>query len=323
MVRIDAVSYGPEGVSEETDITVGRCRELVEKHGVTWIDIVDMEGRTREELEALFALHPLPLEDAGRTDIPPKVEVYEDVLFVVKRTITWAEEIETDQVSLFLAKRYLMTIHDKVLPQLEDVKVRMRKKDPKILKSGPDFLAYMVLDAVVDSYFPHLDRLDDIIEGLEEAIVRDPTKASIDRIHSVRTDLLKLRNALRPQRDSFSQLTRIEAPYFKKDTRNYLRDVYDHMIRALDTLDTQRETVTSLMEVQATLVSNSLNEVVKRLTGISTVILPLTLITGFFGMNVWFPGVGLNTGEAFLLAVATTAVVGVGLLLWIRHKKWL
>src|SRR3972149_6730803 len=153
MVRIDAVSYGPEGVSEETDITVGRCRELVEKHGVTWIDIVDMEGRTREELEA-------------------------------------------DQVSLFLAKRYLMTIHDKVLPQLEDVKVRMRKKDPKILKSGPDFLLYMVLDAVVDSYFPHLDRLDDIIEGLEEAIVRDPTKASLDRIHSVRTDLLKLRNAL-------------------------------------------------------------------------------------------------------------------------------
>src|SRR3990172_910016 len=148
---------------------------------------------------------PLPLEDAGRTDIPPKVEVYEDVLFVVKRTITWAEEIETDQVSLFLAKRYLMTIHDKVLPQLEDVKVRMRKKDPKILKSGPDFLAYMVLDAVVDSYFPHLHPLDDIIEGLEEAIVRDPTKASIDRIHSVRTDLLKLRNALRPQRHSFSR----------------------------------------------------------------------------------------------------------------------
>jgi len=322
MVRIDAVSYSAEGVFEEADVTVGRCRELVEKYTVTWIDVVDVDNRTRQELETLFSLHPLSLEDASRTDIPPKVEPYDDVLFIVQRTINWAEEIETAQLSVFLAKRYLMTLHDRVLPQLEDVKVRIRKKDPKVLKSGPDFLCYLCLDIIVDSYFPHLDRLDDIIEGMEEVMVTDASKVSIERVHSVRTDLLRLRNALRPQRDSFSQLTRIEAPFFKKETRNYLRDVYDHVVRSLDTLDAQREIVTSLMEVQATLVSNQLNVVLKVLTVVFTATIPLSLVTSFFGMNVAFFGLE-NTSFGFLAALALMLFLTLITLGWVRYKKWI
>lgn len=318
MVRVDALSYSPEGVVEETDISVGRCREIIEKQPVTWINIVDIDARTRQELETLFALHPLALEDASRMDIPPKVEQYDDVLFIVARTIVWEEAIETDQLSLFLSKRFVVTIHDKIFPQLEDIRVRIRRRDPKLLKSGSDYVFYMILDTLVDSYFPNLDRLDDIIEGLEEGMIRDPNILSIDKIHSVRTDLVKLRNALRPQRDSFAQLMRLDLPFFKKDTRNYLRDLYDHMILSLDRLDTQREIVTSLMEVQTALVSNSVNRVIKVLTIIFTVTLPLALLTSAFGMNVDYPGRDKPLGFAMslILMIGTTAAMA-----WYLKRK--
>src|SRR3970282_385544 len=134
MVRIDVIAYTPTEVLEEHDITIGRARELVEKNAVTWVNIVDASGRTLEELETLFGLHPLALEDSINQDLAPKTEAYDDVEFIVARTIVWAEEIETDQLSLFVSKRFVITIHDKVFPQLEDVRVRIRKRMPRLMK---------------------------------------------------------------------------------------------------------------------------------------------------------------------------------------------
>ena len=321
MVRVDVLAYSATEVLEEQDVTVGRGRDLTEKFPVTWVNIIDPDGRTLEELETLFGLHPLALEDSARPDTAPKVETYGDVLFAVTRTIVWAEEIATDQLSLFLAKKYVITIHDKIFPQLEDVRVKIRRRAPRLLKNGPDFLCYTILDVLVDSYFPHLDRLEDIIRGEEEDLVQNPTKVGIAKIHQVRTDLLLLRNALRPQRDAFTTITRLELPYFKRETRNYLRDVYDHMIRTLDTLDTYREVTTSLMEVQATLTSNVLNEVIKTLTVIFTITLPLAIITSAMGMNVAFPGFGTFAGfvGALVLMAGTTGAIA-----WfLRRKRWL
>lgn len=321
MVRVEVIAFSPTEVVEEQDVTVGRGRELTEKYPVTWLNIVDPDSRTLEELETLFGLHPLALEDSARPDTPPKVETYGDVLFVVTRTIVWAEEIETDQLSMFLAKKYVITIHDKIFPQLEDVRVRIRRKAPRVLKNGPDYLCYTILDVLVDSYFPHLDRLEDIIRETEEQLVQNPTKFSIAKIHEIRTDLLLLRNALRPQRDAFTTLTRLELPYFKKETRNYLRDVYDHMIRTLDTLDTYREVTTGLMEVQATLVSNALNEVIKVLTVIFTLTIPAAVITSALGMNVLYPGI--NTVEGFYGSLALIGGATAAIVWYLRKKGWL
>lgn len=321
MVRVDVLAYSPTEVLEEQDVTIGRGRELSEKFSVTWVNIVDPDGRTLEELETLFGLHPLALEDSIRPDTPPKVETYGDVLFAVTRTIVWAEEIETDQLSIFLAKKYLITIHDKIFPQLEDVRVKIRRKAPRLLKNGPDYLCYTILDVLVDSYFPHLDRLEDIIRSAEEQLIESATKVSIARIHEIRVDLLLLRNALRPQRDAFTTITRLELPYFKKETRNYLRDVYDHMIRTLDTLDTYREISTGLMEVQATLVSNTLNEVIKTLTVIFTLTLPLAIITSAFGMNVGFPG--FNTAAAFWASLLLMGGVTGAMAYYLHKKGWI
>src|SRR5213594_2488556 len=133
MPRVDVIAYNPTEVLEEHDVTVGRARELVEKYSVTWVDIVDASGRTLEELETLFGFHPLALEDSVNQDLSPKFETYDDVVFVVARLIVWAEEIETDQLSMFISRKFVVTLHEKVFPQLEDVRIRLRKRVPKMV----------------------------------------------------------------------------------------------------------------------------------------------------------------------------------------------
>jgi len=321
MARIDVIAYSPTEVLEEQDVTVGRGRELIEMYPVTWVNIVDPDNRVLQELETLFGLHPLALEDAAKPDTPPKVETYGDMVFIVTRTIVWAEQVETDQLSLFLSKRVLITVHDKVFPQLEDVRVKIRRKVPRLLKGGADYLCYTILDVLVDSYFPHLDRLEDVIQNMERELIEAPAKVKIEEIHAIRTDLLLLRNALRPQRDAFAALTRLEIPLFKRETHSYLRDVWDHMIRTLDTLDAYREIVTSLMEVQTTMVSNSINQVIKVLTIIFTVTIPLTIITSAYGMNVAFPG--FNTWVGFATALILMAGSTAAMVWYMRKRFWL
>ncbi len=321
MVRVEVIAYTPTEFLEEKDVTIGRCRELAETNKVTWVNVVDPDGRTVEELETLFGLHPLALEDAQNQDLPPRVDVYEGVVFVVARTIVWAEELDTDQISLFIAKNFIVTIHDKVFPQLEDTRIRLRKKDPRLLKSGTDFLAYSILDDLVDSYFPHLDRLQNIVDELEEKALAEPVRETANTIHQFRRDLLILRNDLRPQRDAFAELARGELTGFRKETREYFRDVYDHMIQTLDRLDTLREVSAGLMEVYLTVVSNSLNEVMKTLTVIATIILPLGLIASAYGMNVAFPGKEDLSG--FIVSLVLMGIVVVVMVMFFRRRKWL
>jgi magnesium transporter len=321
MVRVEVLAYTPTDFLEEKEVTIGRCRDLVEKYSVTWVNVVDPDGRTLEELETLFGLHPLALEDSQNQGMPPKVDVYDDIVFIVARAIVWAEEIDTDPLFLFVAKKFVITIHDSGFPQLEDVRIRLRKRNPKLVKSGSDFLAYTILDALVDSYFPHLDRLQSVLDGLEEQIIQRPSGEGISRLHSLRSDIVRLRNALRPQRDMFAVLGRLELPIFRNETRTYLRDVQDHTISALDTLDANREITASLMEVQATLASNQVNEVIKVLTVIFTITLPIAIVSSAFGMNVSF--FGFNRPEGLYIALTMMAVPTVALAVWMRRKGWL
>ncbi len=265
MVRVEVIAYTPTEFLEETDVAIGHCRELVEKYAVTWVNVVDPDGRTLEELETLFGFHPIALEDAQDQNLTPKVDVYDGLVLIVARTIVWAEEIETDQLSLFLGKK-------------------------------------------------------NIIDELEEKALENPSRETANTIHQFRRDLLVLRNALRPQRDAFTQLARTELPLFRRETREYLRDVYDHMIQTLDRLDMLREVSSGLMEVYLTVVNNNLNEVVKTLTIIATVMLPLSLIASIYGMNVVFPG--REDVSGFVSALGLMAAVGVIMIIYFRRRKW-
>lgn len=321
MGRISVISYSPSDFLEEAETTLGHCRDLVEKFPVTWINIVDPDNRIARELETLFSLHPLSVEDAMSPEMPPKVETYEDYLFIVARTINWAEEISTEPLSIFLSKKYLITVHHRVFPQLEDSRIRLRRKSPKLLHSGPDFLCYTILDALVDSYFPHLDRLGDVIDELEDRALSEPTKETASTIHAVKRDLMRLRAALRPQRDAFTMLARSEIGFFKKETITYLRNVFDHTIVTLDMLDNYRELASSLMEVYLTSVSNSTNEVMKVLTVIATIMLPLSLVASVYGMNFQYMPF-LDSPLGFWASVALMVAIAAAMLGYFWRKGW-
>src|SRR5205809_79544 len=230
MARVDVIAYTPTEFFEEKDVTIGRCRDLVEKYAVTWVNVVGLDDRTAGELETLFGAHPLALDDARNQSMAPPVD-------------------------------------------------------------------------------------------LEEDIIEQPSGQGISRLHSLRSDLVRLRSALRPQREMFAVLGRLEIPVFRNETRTYLRDVQEHTISALDTLDANRETVASLMEVQATLASNQMNEVIKVLTVIFTITLPIAIVSSAFGMNVTF--YGFNRPEGFYVALALMAVPTVLLSVWMHRKGWL
>jgi len=304
---------------EDEDATPGHCRELVEKFPVTWIDISGLDDKLALEFETLFGFHHLALEDAMHTVQEAKVEPYDNFAYIVTKLINWAEEIRTAQLSIFIAKNFVMTVHDGPITEIENLKVRLRKKSPRLVKGGADYLCYSILDSIVDSYLPHLDHFSDVLDELEDQIVEKPDRTTIRRSHDVKRDLLLIRNQLRPQRDAFAVLARGELPYFRKEVRNYLRDVYDHMIRTLDALDTYRDIAVNLLEVHAQLIANQLNEVIKVLTILFTLTIPMTVIAGFYGMNVGFPGRDSEIGflSSLVLAFGLTGAV----IVYMRMKK--
>ncbi len=316
-----ALAYTATEVAEENEPPVERVPELMGTYAVTWLDIEDPSSQALEAIGARFGLHPLALEDAGNPGTPPRVESYDDTLFVVTRTIVWSEEIETGQLSLFLGKKFVVTVHRGPLSALEDIRVRVRKRQPVLVRGGADFLAYAILDAIVNSYFPHLDRFRDLVDRMEEAIVESPSRTSIAQVHALRRDLTMIGETLRPQRDALGDLERTRTAFFKRETLVYLRGLHDDMARVLDSLDTYHDIVASLMEVHSTLISIELNRVIKVLTVVFTITIPLTIVTSAFGMNVYFYGTGQP--EGLYLALGIMGASTIALLVWLRIRRLL
>ncbi len=323
MPSIEVLAFSPEEALEERGVSLARCKELMGQFPASWVNIVDLDDATAAQLEVEFGLHPLALEDALHRGQTPKVDDYGNVLFIVARVIEQGpEEIETSQLSLFLSPNFVITIHRRPLPQLDVVKEKIHKRAPRTISGGTDYLTYRLLDAIVDSYFPFLDHIEDTIEELEEEVMEDPTRDTLDRIHAIKGDLITLRRAMRPQRDAIGTLQRGEYAQFSPDTRTFLRDVNDHMLRVLDLLDSYRELTSALLEVYLSNISNSTNEVMKVLTIMATIVLPLTLIAGIYGMNFQnMPELASPYGYFGVLALM--GLVALGMVVYFRRKGWL
>lgn len=312
MTRLHVLAYGGSEFAEDPDVPVEGVSGFLDKYGVTWFDVEGPSGPAFEELGARLGLHPLAMGESADPETRPKVESYDDTLFIVARTIVWAEKVDTGQISVFLGRKFVVTVHDRAAPQLEDVRVRVRKRQPVLARAGADFLCYAILAAIVNSYFPHLDRFRDLVDRIEDEIVAAPTRTPIDEVHAVRRDLTLISDAVRPQRDALGDLERGRPTLFRRETEVYLRGVHDDMVRVLDSLDSYRDIVASLMEVHSTLISNELNRVIKVLTVVFTLTIPLAIVTSFFGMNVYFLGRDQPLGLAIalvLMALTTSALV--------------
>jgi magnesium transporter len=264
---------------------------------------------------AVFGLHSLALEDVVNTHQRAKLEEYDDVLYLVARMLRPYGERDTEQFSLFLGAGFVLSFQEQPGDCLEAIRGRIREKRGKVRNEGAGYLAYAILDAIVDDYFPYLEKISEGIEELELDVIGHPGPDTTSRIHDFQRDLLRIRRAVGPLRDAVSHLMRSNSPLIVEESRVYLRDCYDHTYQILDMVDTQREITAALLDVYLSAMSTRMNEIMKVLTIISTLFIPLTFIAGIYGMNFhheaspWnMPELYTRYGYPVLLAFMTMVV---------------
>ena len=331
------IKFGDGRISTETS-PANLSAALRDPQAVMWLDIFKPEDEEYALLDDVFGFHPLAIEDSINRAQRPKIESYNHVgdackqgyfymvIHGVERQETHGRRLETLELDMFVSERYLLTIHDETMPSLEKLLGRA-KTDPKLmLEQGIDILLYQVLDRLVDGYQPILDDMQDALDDLEEEAVSDPTPELLPRISQKKRELLNLRRVIGPQRDVLAQLTRGEVPFIRESTRIYLRDVLDHLIRAVETIELYRDLVLGARDIYMSSISNNLNKIMKTLTIITVIALPMTVITSFFGMNfVDAPGWNwmLHNPVGFWIAMGFILVLIVVLLWVFRRLRWL
>ena len=295
----------------------------IEKN-VIWADVSDPTSSDFEELAEEFGFHHLSIEDCQNEHQRPKVEEYAGYYFIVlyeAELVDGGKRLELRELNIFIGKNYLVTVHSRPIRALETAKRLWHEwLDRSDLGSG--IVAYLLIDAIVDDYLPLLDVLSDHMDDLEDSIFGEWRSGVIEDIFLVKKKLLYLRRAVTPLRDVFNTLLRREQPIFPRDTHLYFQDVYDHLIRVADTIDTLRDMLSSTMDAYLSVSGNRMNKIMKRLTSISTILMSATLIAGIYGMNfVFMPELRWRYGYVGAL----TSMVGIGVALYVYLKKvdWL
>jgi magnesium transporter len=321
--------YGPGQFEEREPSSASDCRPYLDHDTVTWIHVQGHVGAEMlGELGELFGLHVLALEDVVNTGQRPKVEAFDGQVFVVvSRPVIADGVLRTEQVSLFMGERFVVSFVAGPADPFEPVRARLRARASRMRDRGADYLLYTLLDLVVDEGFPVLEALGEQVEALELDLLENPGSETLARIHKLKRELLLLRRMLWPQREVANALARDEQFLVRPETRPYLRDCYDHTIQIMDLIETYRDMAAGMMDVYLSSASNRLNEVMRVLTVIATVFIPPTFIVGVYGMNFdrragpWnMPELGWPYG--YLFAWAVILVLIAGMLAFFKRRKW-
>ncbi len=274
------------------------------------------------ELGEAFGLHPLSLEDALNTHQRAKIEDFSNYLYVVLRMpqSSWPKT-STEQVSVFLVDNFVITMQEEPEDCLEPLRDRIRKNKGRVRTRKADYLLYSVIDSVIDGYFPVIDQIGERLDQIEDDIIADETPISIHEIHRVRSNVLYLHRVIRPHRDMISELIREESQHITDETQTFLRDCFDHLLHLGELIETYRESCSDLRDFQLSKVANRTNDVMKTLTIIATIFIPLSFMVGLYGMNFdYMPELHWPLG--YFYALAAMAAVAGGLLLWFWRRGW-
>jgi magnesium transporter len=325
-VQFTVMDYDAERLEEREITSVAECLPFRESPTVTWLDVVGLhDTELIGELGTQFGLHPLVLEDLVNTEQRPKLEDFEEYLFMVLKMITFSEEtqqVSDEQVSLILGPRFVISFQERPGDIFGPVRERIRTGKGRVRTMGPDYLAYALVDAVVDHYFVVLEGLGEWVEELEDEVVSEPAPSTMEEIHRVKREMLLLRKATWPLREVISALGREGTSLVTAPVRIYVRDVYDHTIQVLDTGETLRDIVSGLLDTYLSSVSNRMNEIMKVLTIMASIFIPLTFIAGVYGMNFrYMPE--LAEPWAYPGVLGLMVLIAVGLLIYFRRKGWL
>ena len=325
-VAVEAFQYGADHVERTIVDDAGTLAAMAGHSGVLWVDVNGIhDTAVVAEVGRQFDLHPLLLEDVVNSHQRPKVEEHGPHLFLVLKMLQIAEDsrdIEAEQVSIVLGPNYVLTFQERERDTFESVRRRLQDAQTRVRQRGADFLAYALVDTIVDNYFTVLESLGDAIEALEDDVMEAPDRETLSYIYDVKRVLAELRRALWPLRDAMAFMGRGDSPLVQAGTLPYLRDVQDHVIRVLETIETYRDTVSTLLDMYMSSVSNRLNDVMRVLTVIATLFIPLTFIVGVYGMNFpHMPEFGWPWGYAAVWGVMIA--VAVALLAFFRRRGWL
>jgi magnesium transporter len=325
-VTITVIDYDEDQVQEKQVETVDECFSFKDRPTVTWINVNGIHDvKIIEKLGEHFGLHTLVLEDIMHIGQRPKIEDFENLLFVVIRMLRFDEEtgqVAAEQVSLVLGEGFVISFQEREGDVFEPIRQRIREAKGRIRRKGSDHLAYALLDTIVDNYFIILERLGQRIEEIETTLVGEPTPESLQVIHGLRTEMVFLRQSIWPLREVIGSLERGESPLVQESTQIFLRDLYDHTIQVIETTESFREMVGGLRDTYLSSISNRMNEVMKVLTIIATIFIPLTFIAGIYGMNFsYMPELQWRSG--YFLALSVMVVVAAAMGVYFRRKKWL
>jgi len=325
-VKVTVIQYN-EGLYEEREIEEFRECPVRDDSTVTWLNVDGVHQLPLvEKVGGCLGLHPLTLEDIVNTSQFPKLEDYGDYLFIVLKMLYYDEkenEIEVEQISLCLGSNFVVSFQEETgMDVFDPLRERLRSGKSRIRKMGADYLAYSLIDAIVDSYFAILEKLGESIEDLEEEVVTNPGGETVRELHQFKREMIFLRKSVWPLREVIARMQRGESHLIHESIYIYLRDVYDHTIRIIETIETYRDILSGMLDIYLSSVSNRTNSVMKVLTIIATIFMPLTFLAGLYGMNFkYMPELDLHWGYPTLLIVM--AVIVITMLVFFRTKKWL
>jgi magnesium transporter len=326
-VRIGIIDYSESSFQEKDAGRAEECFPFKESPTVTWINVDGVHDvPLMEKLGGCFQIHPLILEDILNTDQRPKLDEMERYIYIVLKMLdydTAQDGIVAEQVSLVLGSNFVISFQEgRTGDVFNPVRERIRNGRGRIRKMGPDYLAYALMDAIIDRYFLILEKLGEKIEAVEDNLIADPTPDTIREIHQLKRDMIYLRKSVWPLREVIAAMEKSESELIHPSTGIYLRDIYDHTIQIIDTIETYRDMLSGMLDIYLSSISNRMNQVMKVLTIIATIFMPLTFLAGVYGMNFRFmPELGWRWGYPFVLLLML--LIGIVMLIYFKRKKWL
>jgi len=302
---------------------------LQDQAGLMWVDFeADSNEETEPILQKTFGFHPLAIEDALHQSHVPKLDDWGNYLYIVVHTVVYDEEhqdVDTLELDIFIGKNYLVTHHDLPIEAVNRV-WDAQQRDDRILKNGADHLLYRLMDEIVTSFMPVVEKLDLGLDQIEDEIFGKSAPDTLEKLFSIKRSVLYLRRILAPQREALNKLARDEFEAIDERDRIYFRDVYDHLVRMYDIIESVRDLVSGALDSYLSVTNNRLNDVMKTLTIITTLFMPISFIASFFGMNFFQPAYPLSAwtgGPAFLITMLVIVLTPVSMFLWMRRRRWM
>jgi magnesium transporter len=324
--RITILAYDESRFEEKEVESVEEFVPVKDRPMVVWVNVDGIHGKEIiENIGQRFGIHPLLLEDIMNTDQRPKIEDFGDYIFAVLRRLSFdekAQEISSEQITLIFGGDFVLSFFEKAGDTLEPVRERIRTNKGRLRRMGADYLAYSIMDTIVDHYFAVTEKIGENIDALEDSLISAPGQQVLRKLQKVRNETLFLRKAVWPLREVISRLERGESPLIREGTNIYFGVIYDHTVQIIDTVETYRDMMSGMMDIYLSSISNRLNEVMKVLTIIATIFIPLTFIVGVYGMNFeYMPELKWRYGYLFIWLIMITAA---GLMVYFfRKKKWI